>query len=248
MLACVAAQRGGGRCHQQRPLATLLHRRQQHLRQAEQAEGGHAPAHLELLQRGAGQAAVADLRAQVEHRHRDRADVGLDVGDELLDAAFFHRVEHEAAGRAALGPDLGHQPVQPGLVAAACEAGVVPLAGKALGHVAPDAGTGAEDQADRLVHGLVLFLDGPAGNGRRRRPPTHGGHRMIAATSGSGRQPGGGRSILAGPRMATTKAQGAGPPFRLKVPCDQRHRAQGRSDPVRAVPRRRTRRPAARPC
>ena len=101
-------------------------------------------------------AAVADLRAQVEQRHADRADLGLDVGDQFLDAVFFHRIEHEAGGRAAFGLDLGHQLVQPGLVAAAGQAGVVALAGKALGHVAADAGTGAEDQADGLVHERFL--------------------------------------------------------------------------------------------
>jgi hypothetical protein len=95
---------------------------------------------------------VADLRAQVEHRHADRADVGLDSLDQLLDAAVFDRVEHEAGGRPAAGLDLGHQPVQPGFVAAACQAGVVTLAGKALGDVAANAGAGAQDQTDGLVH------------------------------------------------------------------------------------------------
>lgn len=93
-------------------------------------------------------------------RDRDRADVGLDVGYQLLDAAFFHRIEHEAAGRATLGLNLGHELAQPGLVAAAREAGVVALAGKALGDVATDAGTSAEDQADGFVHVLVPCWDG----------------------------------------------------------------------------------------
>ena len=82
---------------------------------------------------------------------------GLDVGDQLFDAAFFDRVDDEAAGRAALGFDFGHQPVEPGLVAAARQAGVVALAGKALGHVAADAGTGTEDQTDGLGHGRILL-------------------------------------------------------------------------------------------
>ena len=152
VLAGVSAHRGRGRRDQQHPLAALLHVRKHHLRQAEEAEGGHAPADLECLQGGAGQAAVADLRTQVEQRHADRADLGLDVGDQLLDAALFDRIEHEAGGRTAFGLDLGHQPVQPGLVAAPGQASVVALTGKALGDIAADAGASADDQADGFAH------------------------------------------------------------------------------------------------
>jgi hypothetical protein len=80
----------------------------------------------------------------------------------LLDAAFFHRIEQVAAGRAAGGVDLRHQLVQPRLVAAARHAGVVAVAREALGDMAADAGTGTgtgtgtEDQADGWGHGHFL--------------------------------------------------------------------------------------------
>ena len=111
-------------------------------------------------QQCAGQAAVADLRTQVERRARNRADAGLDVGDQLLDASLFHGIEQVAPGRAALSLDLGPQTVQPCLIAAACQAGVVALARGALGHVAADAGTGTDDRADGSAHGHLLCVAG----------------------------------------------------------------------------------------
>jgi hypothetical protein len=111
-------------------------------------------------QQGAGQAAVADLRTPVERRARTRVDAGLDVGEQLLDAALFPGIEQVAAGRAALRLDLGRQAVQPCLIAAACQAGVVALARGALGHVAADAGTGTDDRADGSAHGHLLCVAG----------------------------------------------------------------------------------------
>ena len=114
--------------------------------------------------RRVSQAQVADLRTQIEHRHTDRADVGLDVLDPLLDAAVFHgSIEHEAGGRPAFGLDLGHQRVQAGFVAAARQTGVVALAGKALGDVANHAGASTQDQADGFVHRGILRRCGGGG-------------------------------------------------------------------------------------
>jgi hypothetical protein len=56
--------------------------------------------------------------------------------------------------------DLGHPPVEPRPVAAARQAGVVALAGKALGDVAADAGAGADDQVNGFGHGGVLCRAG----------------------------------------------------------------------------------------
>lgn len=47
------------------PFVALLHLVKQHLHHKEQAEGGHAPAQLKSFERSAGQAAGADVRAQV---------------------------------------------------------------------------------------------------------------------------------------------------------------------------------------
>jgi len=54
---------------------------------------------------------------------------------------------------------------QPGLVAAARQAGVVALPRKALGDVAADAGASAKDEADGLGHDRVLQREGPAAPG-----------------------------------------------------------------------------------
>lgn len=122
-----------------------------------------APSHLEGLQRGVSETPVADPSAQIADCGFDRADLGLDVGDQVLGAVVFDHIDAVAARGAALGPNLGHQPVAPCLVSAASQAGVAALAGEAFGDITDDAG--AEDQTDGLCHGGVPCLRGSGADG-----------------------------------------------------------------------------------
>jgi len=108
-------------------------------------------------------ATVADLCAPIEDCDFDRADLGLDVSEQVLDALVFDRIDKLAARRVAFGLDFGHQPVEPYLGAAASQAGVVALAGEAFGEIAADAG--AEHQTDGLCQGGVRCLGGSRADG-----------------------------------------------------------------------------------
>ena len=78
--------------------------------QAEDAVGAEPPAELEDAVRGLVQRAVPDLRAEVVERGMDRADIGLNLRDQLLDAAILGRIEQCAAGRATRRFDLADHP------------------------------------------------------------------------------------------------------------------------------------------
>lgn len=85
------------------------------------------------------------------------------MSDQLIYALVFDRIDGLAARRAAFGLILSHQSVEPYLVAAASQAGVVALAGEAFGEIAADAG--AEHQTDGLCHGGVPCSGGSTADG-----------------------------------------------------------------------------------
>ena len=114
---------------------------------------------------GVGETSVADLGAHIEDCDFDRADLGLHVSDQRIDALVFDRIDGLAARRAAFGLILSHQSVEPYLVAAASQAGVVALAGEAFGEIAADTGAGDEDQTDGLCHGGVPCSGGSTADG-----------------------------------------------------------------------------------
>ena len=133
-----------------RALPALFHERTDGVRETEQSERAEPPAHLEGLVAGAAQGAVPDLRAEVVHGHFDGTDLGLDGLDALFERAVLDGVQQVAGRRAAVVPDDLHQPVETFLVATAAQYRVIPLPGETAGHVAADAGAGADDETDWL--------------------------------------------------------------------------------------------------
>lgn len=62
---------------------------------------------------GVGETSVADLSAHIEDCDCDRADLGLSVSDQRIDALVFDRIDEVAACRAAFGLILDYRPVEP---------------------------------------------------------------------------------------------------------------------------------------
>ena len=132
------------------PRASLLHQRADGSRHPKQAEGSQPPAQLEDLVAGLRERPVADLRAQVVDRRLDRADVGLDRGDSLLYGVGCHGVQQETGRGTAVRDDPCDRAVQALFVRPPAEHRVVPLASEAACDVAPDAGTGTDNETHRL--------------------------------------------------------------------------------------------------
>ena len=162
VLPRVAPHRGGGRGHQDRSLAALLHVRADARGGPEQGEGRHAPPPLEHLVARIAKRPVAYLGPEVEDHDLDGTDVRLDFGHPLLDAVGFDRIQQEARRVAPLALDVRDEAVEPFLVGSPAEDCVVALAGEAFGDRAADSGAGADDETHWL-HGTRApsgFKDG----------------------------------------------------------------------------------------
>ena len=84
-------------------------------------EGAEPPAHFKGPVAGVLKRPVANLGAEVVHRHFDRADVGLDGRHPLLNGVLGYGVEQEARGGTTLAFNAINEPLQTLLVAAAAQ-------------------------------------------------------------------------------------------------------------------------------
>eukprot|EP00418_Pyrodinium_bahamense_P011595 CAMPEP_0179104934 /NCGR_PEP_ID=MMETSP0796-20121207/48709_1 /TAXON_ID=73915 /ORGANISM="Pyrodinium bahamense, Strain pbaha01" /LENGTH=270 /DNA_ID=CAMNT_0020802907 /DNA_START=38 /DNA_END=846 /DNA_ORIENTATION=+ len=153
VLPAVAAHSSGGGCEEHGAAAPCEHEGRELLGRGKGTQAAHAPGHFEDAVACPFEAAAADLRAYVVHRHLDWPYVSLDSADHRLDVLGLGAVGEEGRGaHAVLGPQplakgfeampplLAHQAAGP--TAPAHAADVEALAGKAPRHRLPDAGTG----------------------------------------------------------------------------------------------------------
>ena len=167
VLAGIAAHRRRGRGHQQRALAALRHARQHRPGHSKQRKSGQPPAQFKLLIAGIGQRPLADLRAQIEYHHANRADIALYGGNAFFEHIGPGGVEQEPGGGAAGGANPVHETLQALAVAAPAEHRVIALARKLAAHAAADPRAGADHQTNRLHW---LCSTSPALNDHRLTP------------------------------------------------------------------------------